>query len=695
KERSDILKWLSTVPFEDHHLFIRPSRQAGTGEWLLKKKEFIYWKDSSSSSILWLRGIAGAGKTVLASCVIDTFESSRSNNDAVLYFYCKHGEKERQDPLSILSSLVKQLSLLMSPEGSQLPQPVVSIFKNHEHKSGKLQLSESQELIASLAKNFIRTAIVIDALDECDKESRKKLLTALEVIMKSSAGVFKIFVTSRPADDIELKLEGVPNVYIQSSDNSGDIAAFVKAAVEKCISKKLLLRGWDVSLGQLTDKEHLRQKSSNEINNALQRLPKSLKDTYSVIWEKICGQSDGNKLLAGSTLKWIVCARSPLTEAEIIDAVSIEPLDFTGDHDHQGLKIQDLLDVCQNLIVMDEQLGVLRTAHFSVDEFLEDHFKMTEAHNHATEICLTLMRRPKIYDKPPMPPPNDYYYSRNFYEDQQPTARPHTYDELHPLRYYIFDNWPHHVRFSDDTSTSVLEFQKQFFDPSTFNAWLQEAGKQWTVFRPMEQEDKLTPLWVACYYQLWAICKNVLKSNVDNCAIRNKKGQTPVVQLLLTKEGIDINSKGYSGRTPLWAAASGGHESVVRLLIAKEGIDINSKDKSGQTPLWFYASRGHESVVRLLIAKEGIDINSKNNRDETPLWAAARGGRGSIVRLLIAKEGIDINSKNNDGQTPLWAAAMGGHESVVRLLLEKMFLDINSKPEFDDIYTTMGASRRI
>ncbi|KAL7273442.1 hypothetical protein RUND412_003714 [Rhizina undulata] len=228
KERSGILKSLST---------------AGTLEWLLEKKDFIDWEASSSSSILWLRGLARAGKTVLTSFVIDTFESSRLNNDAVLYFYCKHGEKERQDPLSILSTLVKQLSLLMSPEGSQLPQPVVSIFKKHDSKSGKLQLSESQELIASLAKNFVRTTIVIDALDECDKELREELLIALKAIRKSSARVFKIYVTSHPANDIELKLEGVPNIYFHSSDNSGDIAAFVKAEIEKCILEKLLLRG--------------------------------------------------------------------------------------------------------------------------------------------------------------------------------------------------------------------------------------------------------------------------------------------------------------------------------------------------------------------------------------------------------------------------------------------------------------------
>ncbi|KAL7270204.1 hypothetical protein RUND412_007099, partial [Rhizina undulata] len=624
-ERSKILEWLSRVPFENHHFFIRPFRQDATGKWLLQKRDFISWKDSSSSSILWLHGIAGAGKTVLMSLVIDTFESTRSNNNAVVYFYCKHGEKDRQDPLSILSTLVKQLSLFTSPKGF-LPQSVVSIFKEHEPKSGNLQLSECQELIASLAKNFIQTTIVIDALDECDKESRKILLTALEVIMKSTAGVIKFFVTSRPADDIELKLEGVPNVYIHSSDNSGDIAAFVRAEVDKCISEKSLLRG-SVTLEL---KESVIEKLTSGADGMVER--------YLLGYMgKICGQSKESGILARRILKWIMCAQSPLAEAEIINAVSIEPLDFTGNQDLRGLNIQDLLDVCQNLIVMDSQLGVLRTAHFSVNEFLEHHFKMAEAHNHAAEICLTLMRRPKIYDHPPMPPPLTYFKhlpSKELYENQYPTRRPKIYDEPHPLRYYMFDHWAYHLRFSGDASNSLLQFQKEFFNTSSaFYACLQEVEKQWRVFK--QYDDQLTPLWVASYYRLWAICKSLLRSNVDNCAIRNTFGATP---------------------TLLWAAAKGGHESFVGLLLEKEGIDINSEPDYDGTPLWAAASEGHESIVRLLLAKEGIDINSTSGFNGTPLRAAAKGG----------------------------------YESVVVLLLEKMFLDINSKPEFDDIYTTMG-----
>ncbi|KAL7267800.1 hypothetical protein RUND412_009600 [Rhizina undulata] len=446
----------------------------------------------------------------------------------------------------------------MSPDGS-LPQSVVSIFKEHEPKSGTMQLSESQNLIASLAENFVQTIIVIDALDECDKEFRKQLLDSLDIILKASAGVIKFFVTSRDADDIFLKLEAAPNVYIHSRDNSGDIAAFVRTKVEKCISEKTLLRG-SVSnemkesvietLTNGADGTICDQKTPKAIEKALQRLPKGLKGTYSGIWEKISDQSEENQLLATRTLKWIMCAQSPLAGAEIIEAVAIESMDFTGEQDYGVLKVQDLLDVCHNLIVMDEQLRVLRTAHFSVKEFLESHFKISEAHNQAAEICLNLMRRPKIYDEPPMLRPR---FASWHWELIELTPRPEIYDEPHPLRYY-----------------TLLELQKEFFNASpAYYAWLQEAERRAEIFQPMTPEEKLTPLWTASYYGLSDICRNLLNRNADNYNVRNKKGDTP-----------------------LYVAAYYENEEIVKLLLEKEGVDINSKNEDGNTPLLTAAGRG-------------------------------------------------------------------------------------------------------
>jgi hypothetical protein len=51
---------------EPHHQAITSLREATTGDWFLKGDDFGSWK-CTPSSILWLHGIAGCGKSVLWS----------------------------------------------------------------------------------------------------------------------------------------------------------------------------------------------------------------------------------------------------------------------------------------------------------------------------------------------------------------------------------------------------------------------------------------------------------------------------------------------------------------------------------------------------------------------------------------------------------------------------------------------------
>ncbi|KAL7266629.1 hypothetical protein RUND412_010821 [Rhizina undulata] len=241
-ERFDILDWLSQVNYEQHDKFIVAARQKDTRNWLFRKSDFIEW-ERSTSSIFWLHGIAGAGKTVLASTVIDMFKNRMPTNHALAYFYCKYGEIVRQDPESILSTVVKQISLL-SPHDF-LPEVVISLYRK-KRKNGvtrRLWLEESTELISHLSKAFQQTVIIVDALDECKKETRYQLLIALKKLRSSTNGLIKVFITSRNDDDIVFQLTDEADVLIQPSDNSNDIERFVVAEVEKYISMGRLLRG--------------------------------------------------------------------------------------------------------------------------------------------------------------------------------------------------------------------------------------------------------------------------------------------------------------------------------------------------------------------------------------------------------------------------------------------------------------------
>jgi hypothetical protein len=58
-----------------------------------------------------------------------------------------------------------------------------------------------------------------------------------------SASLLKVFVSSRDNLNIKLSLEDVPNVYIDATDNGGDIARYVRRELKVATDNRLLLDG--------------------------------------------------------------------------------------------------------------------------------------------------------------------------------------------------------------------------------------------------------------------------------------------------------------------------------------------------------------------------------------------------------------------------------------------------------------------
>lgn len=170
---------------------------------------------------------------------------SESGKYSLAYFYCNYKEEQRRDPGSILRSLVKQLCL-QSP-GDGFPAPVLAVY-NHRERSADLtnllSIEESTELIIQLSAGFRRTILIVDALDECDTQTRGRLFSALEEIVSSSKqNPVKAFLTSRDDADVRKKFKNKPNVHIQERDNSSDINHYIKTEIEACIEREELLEG--------------------------------------------------------------------------------------------------------------------------------------------------------------------------------------------------------------------------------------------------------------------------------------------------------------------------------------------------------------------------------------------------------------------------------------------------------------------
>jgi len=194
------------------------------------------------SSLLTIH-LAGAGKTYIASKVIDSLLSNPT--EKLAYFYCNRAEANRRAPDSILNTLIQQLAQTESGEHKIL-QPVVDLYQDREkrgQKSSQLSLREGQELLLQLTNTYPQTTICIDALDEVENGVRLQLLKSLKYVVQTSKNLVKIFATTRMDTDILRQFEMFPRIELQPDDNVSDINQFVKTKVRSAINDGLLLDG--------------------------------------------------------------------------------------------------------------------------------------------------------------------------------------------------------------------------------------------------------------------------------------------------------------------------------------------------------------------------------------------------------------------------------------------------------------------
>ncbi|KAH8649711.1 hypothetical protein BGZ60DRAFT_569767 [Tricladium varicosporioides] len=412
-KRSEILQWVSPEPYIQHHKQTKQDVLPGTGEWLLSDPVFKKWKIESASSVLWLHGIPGSGKSKLVSIVIeDALKSFRAGyTPQPVFFYCSRNRAEpgRSDPEAILASLARQLSCL--EPGKPLLKPILDLYKKKETEgfaSGSLCLEDSCALTIQLTEKYPLTTIVIDAFDECDPGKRGDLLKALERILQNSSGLVKIFVSSRDDRDIVFRFQHYPNLEIKSDRNSEDIAAFVKDRTERLIEDGELLQYSD---SQTEMKKVIVEKviegaagmfrwasmqlqylcsfdMDADIRKNLGRLPPNLDTLYAELYEILSNKPGELQMIVfRNVLSWLLCAQRTLKSTEFLAAVSVIPQTSEG---AVSVSKDLILKLCNNFVVFDAQLDTFRFAHLSVREFLEKRQKYTSTATNtlAAEVCL-------------------------------------------------------------------------------------------------------------------------------------------------------------------------------------------------------------------------------------------------------------------------------------------------------------------
>ncbi|KAJ5497544.1 hypothetical protein N7463_009531 [Penicillium fimorum] len=677
EKRIEMLEWISSIPFGKNHNNVKEKRTPGTGEWLLQHEDFTTW-EQSNSSIFWLQGSPGTGKTFLTSAVVDRIQdrlSGTSKNEGFAFFYCDKNEPRRAQPLSIIQSIVRQLSTTAkNPESTQ--KKLCQLYNKCRSSGSGFSLEQCKEQIQASLDIYEKTTIVIDAMDECNPDSRDELIDALNsFVSQSNKRHVKIFISSRPDPDIEVQLQNAPNIGINASDNKGDIQTYLNVELDKLAKKnpfigRLKSKILDTLLERCQGmfqwaalQAHQIQKCKTESSvwKRLENLPDGIQKAYDEAWSQIEELEEPDKILANRAMLWIMAAERPLSTSQIICAVRVNT---TGELPTLADEIEEqgLLSLCNNLLTIDSQQKVWRFAHLSVREYLETKMQWTlpRANFHAASACLSWFIT--MYDKDD----SDEINLSDWEGQPEPADVLHL---MHPFHLYMRHHWAKHVQEAEDDEEATLSSLLKCFLGSP-----EESSKQYQKWYEVMANDlanivSVTDLQGTDVYKFYLEAGGFDEAEFDTCDFNQAQhpeygefeselgpSDSAIYAMCHLSLGtilsdwwenaeFNVSRVNERGHNLLTLAARVGCTPICKTLVEK-GANLNQQI-GGQdygNALHAAAHRGHTETVRYLL-EAGADVNMivENGKHGSALIAALASARVDTAKFLIQKGGADVN----------------------------------------------------
>lgn len=581
------MEWLSPVDPQQSYLKIVKSRTPGSGVWFTDSKRFIDWRDSKATSVFWLNGITGAGKTTLMTTAVENLLSMQYDNPKVTYFYCSFANGESLDMENILGSILAQLC---EPEDSlygKLETLYDERWRNTSTKPIRLDSAILSDLIVEKLQTVGVTYILIDAINECSEPYgiANALMNILERL--SPCTILRLFLSSISEKGIESSLQRTSNLTIETLHHRqiwNDIHLYVETNLEAHPRLRQYSPDVKSKIRQaLTGKANgmfryvycqvdllSRLRTPNAVIEALDSLPPTLDQTYERLLARIDAEED--RMLTREILQILAFSFRPLKLKEICELLQVTPGLPYLDENKRLTDPRDVVDICGSFLQYQRETDIVALAHHSVKTYLISnlaspvkYFQLSEvdAHRNLAIKCLTYLSLNAFASGPCRP--GGKVVERN--------AR-------YPLFRYAGEHWALHAQaveehghhnFGEPLWTLLKSFLVS--DDSTrrnFSAWVQ------LLIPTSKSIDRTRPLYYAASF-----------------------GLTPVVRHLIDT-GADIEARG--GRceaTPLNIASFRGNADVVQLLL-EHGADPEVRDADGRSAMEWAKDRKHRDVLTIL-----------------------------------------------------------------------------------------------
>jgi hypothetical protein len=346
-------------------------------DWILHDPKYTSWQDGENVGLLWIKGGAGKGKTMMSIGLTERLSLIHEESTAVTYFFCRNDDLE----LNTVASIIKGLILRLVNRRAEVKECL-----RRRWDTEKQRFNEDISAWRTLWYIFLemleqckcgRVYVVVDALDECQDEGMAEFLKVIVRTGLSHTSKVKWLLTSRPLDSAEhALLAGEDQELVSLELNSKQVAEAVKTYIAARAVELDRLKGYGPDLRgqvehQLTRKaedtflwvslvcERLEKVPRKDALSTIQKLPPGLPAFYHRIFHQLSrGESDVVKGCM-RLLKVMLVVYRPLRAAEVNSVTDLSA---------EESAIDALVDRCASLVRKRE--AEIEFVHKSARDYL-------------------------------------------------------------------------------------------------------------------------------------------------------------------------------------------------------------------------------------------------------------------------------------------------------------------------------------
>lgn len=191
----------------------------GTRQQILNEIRMWSGNQTSSNKLLWIFGQAGLGKSSIAATLCRQYDKAGTLGS---YFFCKRDDPELRSPEHVLNTIVHRLATRFQPYGKAVAHAIENNPQLPELPFEQRYTCLVEQPLNDLESNSCRPSsmlfLVVDALDECEKDGNRRTLLKCLRAMSQAIPWLKIILTSRPEPDIRKVFGNAEDPHVSSHD---------------------------------------------------------------------------------------------------------------------------------------------------------------------------------------------------------------------------------------------------------------------------------------------------------------------------------------------------------------------------------------------------------------------------------------------------------------------------------------------